>query len=118
MGGTSSKTSGLFSFGAPAPPPLPPLPSQPSGQIVYSIPPNSGTVDIDVPNLQRCILQGGGSPCINYYVQGYDTSTNTFTLPQVAPQGFEQLEGMIDITSSNIVMIIIVLLSLIIAIKY
>ena len=118
MGGTSSKTSTGWFSSAPAPPPPPPPPPQPSGPIVYAIPPNSGTVDIDVPNLQRCILQGGGSPCINYYVQGYDTSNNTFTRPQVAPQGFEQLEGTIDNTSSNIVMIIIVLLTLIIVIKY
>jgi hypothetical protein len=95
---------------------------------IYSLPENSGTVDIDVPNLQRCIMQGGGNSCINYYVQGYDTSKNTFTITPNAPQGFQQLESTSSNTkssntkssntTSNITFIIIVLLFLILAIKY
>lgn len=129
MGNSSSKSGGFFSMGnlnpfpAPAPAPIPTPPpssiSYPSGTNVYSLPPNSGSLDIDLGNLQKCILQGGGSSCINNYVQGYDTSDNKFVPTQYAPQGFEQLEGnLVNNTSQNITLIIIVLLVFLIAIKY
>jgi hypothetical protein len=119
--GNSSSATGWGSFAKPAPAPQPIL-SYPSGTNVYSVPVNSGSIDIDIPNLQRCILQGGGSSCVNFYVQGYDTTNNSFVPTQYVPnqyaQGFAQLEGSSDFTTSNIVLIIVVILALIVAFKY
>ena len=110
---------GNASFTQPPPPPPPPPVPSPTGINTYAVPTNSGSVDIDVGNLQSCMLQGGGSACINTYVQGYNTSNNTFVPTQFAPQGFEQLEENLQNNSnSNTILIIFVLLVLLITIKY
>jgi hypothetical protein len=101
------------------PPPPPPPPSAPmynmysSGITTYKIPSNSGSIDIDVNNLQRCINQGGGSICITNYVQGYDTQTNTFVPSQVA-QGFELLENFDNLNNSQMTLIIFIIITVLI----
>ncbi len=114
MGNTNSA---IPTWGPPPPPPPPPMPTintYPQGTSVFKIPDNSGSLDIDVTNLQRCINAGGGAACISNYVQGYDTKNNQFVPPSI--QGFELLEN--TNKNSNIVLIVfIVIVLLIVLIK-
>ena len=109
---------------APPPPPPPPpppqapiIPTYSQGVNVFKVPNNSGSIDIDVPNLQRCIIQGGGQTCISNYVQGYDTSDNMFVPTQLTSQGFELVDGQNNNdnnNSSHIVLIIFIILVLLV----
>jgi len=101
----------------PQPPPPPPAMSTintyPQGTSVFKIPDNSGSIDIDINNLQRCINAGGGSSCISNYVQGYDIKDNQFVPSQISSQGFELLEGT-NIDNSKVILGIIIALTLLI----
>lgn len=94
------------------PPPMPTINTYPQGTSVFKIPDNSGSIDIDVNNLQRCINAGGGASCISNYVQGYDTKDNQFVPSQIS-QGFELLEGT-NIDNSKIILGIIIAITLLI----
>ena len=80
------------------------------GTSVYKIPNNSGSIDIDVTNLQRCINAGGGSSCITYYVQGYNTANNTFVPTPLAAQGFDLLENNNTFDNGSFVTLVILIL--------
>lgn len=106
------------SFSPPPPPPPPPAPTLTTyapGTSIFKVPNNSSTIDIDVPNLQKCINSGGGSACINNYIQGYNTSNNMFVPTTSVVQGFELLENFdTNNNYNNIVLIILVVLYIII----
>lgn len=84
------------------------------GVSIFKIPNNSGSIDIDVSNLQRCINYGLGSTCITHFVQGYDTTTNMFVPSTLATQGFELVEQNKNFNNESlmtlVVLIVIVLL--------
>jgi len=111
--------SGIFGFITP--------PQTPSPQIVnntdkYSIPPNSGTIDVDVQNIQKCMAVSGNSlqsanGCITNYVQGYNTNNNTFTPTNLSQiQNFEMLENQKSVINP-IIYIAVVILYLVIMFK-
>ena len=120
-----NSNSGLFGFSLPlskpTPPPSPPLPTV-NNTDKYNIPANSGTIDVDVQNLQKCMTVSGNSlqsanTCITNYVQGYDTNNNTFTpikLSQI--QNFEMLDNQKSFINP-LIYIVIVILYLIIMFK-
>ena len=91
------------------------------GKDKYTIPPNSGTIDIDIQNLQNCMAISGNSlqmanNCVLNYVQGYDTNNNTFTPIQLAQiQNFEMLDSKKNF--NLLAYIIVVLIYLIIMLK-
>lgn len=98
----------------PPPPPMPTINSYPQGISVFKIPDNSGSIDIDVNNLQRCINSGGGASCITNYVQGYDVKDNLFVPSQITTQGFQLLENNNNNDNSKIVLGIIIAITLLI----
>jgi hypothetical protein len=126
MGSKSSKS--IFAPAPAPPPPPPPTPTPPPpptptittyapGTSIFKVPDNSSTIDIDVPNLQKCINSGGGSPCINNYIQGYDTSTNMFVPTTNVVQGFELVENFDTSNNYNIVLIVLVMVYIIILVR-
>ena len=116
MGNTSS---GIFGFFAPTPSPSYPVVNNTDK---YNIPSNSGTIDIDVQNLQRCMAVSDNSlqsanACITNYVQGYNINNNTFTpvnLSQI--QNFEMLNSPKSVINP-LIYIVIVIIYLIIMFK-
>jgi hypothetical protein len=98
----------------PPPPPAPTLTNYAPGISIFKVPTNSSTIDIDVPNLQKCINSGGGSICVNNYIQGYDTSNNIFVPTTNVVQGFELLDNNDINNNYYIVLIILVMLYIII----
>lgn len=100
----------------PVPSPLPQMPTintYSQGTSVFKIPDNSGSIDIDVNNLQRCINAGGGASCISNYVQGYDVKNNQFVPSQITTQGFQLLEGT-NIDNSKVVLGVVIAITLLI----
>jgi hypothetical protein len=95
------------------PPPMPSINTYPQGTSFFKIPDNSGSIDIDVNNLQRCINAGGGASCIANYVQGYNTKNNQFVPSQITNQGFQLLEGS-NVDNSKVVLGIIIAITLLI----
>ncbi len=104
-------------------PPLPPVPPlTPPIPIIYnldkySIPNNSGTIDIDTNNLQRCLALSGNSlryanNCITTYVQGYDTSKNTY-MPIKLSQPFELVENVNSNTKPTISIVVCIIMVII-----
>jgi hypothetical protein len=87
------------------------------GNTNFKIPDNSGSIDIDVHNLQKCINAGGAASCITNFVQGYDTTDNQFVPSQISNQGFELLENNKTDNSKIFLIIIIILTLLIVFIK-
>ncbi len=65
----------------------------------YNIPANSGIIDVDVQNLQKCMSNSGDSlqlanNCITNYVQGYDIKNNTFTPSKLSQiQNFSMMDN-------------------------
>lgn len=88
-----------------------------AGNNIFKVPNNSSTIDIDVPNLQKCINAGGGTSCINNYVQGYDTSTNMFVPTTNVIQGFELLETNNFYLNDDMVLIILIILYIFVAFR-
>ena len=82
------------------------------GTSVYKIPNNSGSIDIDVTNLQRCINAGGGSSCISNYVQGYNTANNTFVPTHVAGgfDFFDVIEGNNTFNNKSLITLVVLIL--------
>jgi len=97
----------------PSPPPMPIINTYPQGTSVFKIPDNSGSIDIDVNNLQRCINAGGGASCISNYVQGYDVKDNQFVPSQITSQSFQLLEGT-NVDNSKVVLGIVIAITLLI----
>jgi hypothetical protein len=85
-----------FSFTPQSPPPKPDRPVYKTDK--YNIPTNSGIIDIDVNNLHKCMSTSGNSlqsanSCVGNYVQGYDTTSNTFTPIKLSIQNFELVDN-------------------------
>jgi hypothetical protein len=110
-----------FSF-TPQPPPKPLPPVYKTDK--YNIPSNSGIIDVDVTNLQKCMAGSGNSlqsanNCVGNYVQGYDTSDNTFTPIKLSIQKFELVDGTNNKTPTlnYVIYITIVIIYLIIMLR-
>lgn len=88
----------------------------------YNIPANSGTIDVDIQNLQKCMTISGNSlqsanACITNYVQGYNTNNNTFTPIKLSPiQNFEMVDNQKSFINP-LIYIVIVIIYLIIVFK-